>query len=215
MLWAYGFFAAAGRAKSRPSKFLDSGIGRLNCGRLEGESDMSKKLGRKSTDANGMELVLMGDAIAAGEESLTSVKATLRVADLGNKTVAKGAVKAIALADGEDGALFTEVLTDLLATGADAVFMRTKIISASNGDIAVTRFWAIDWDDWGGEQRVFHKIKTKTLDEFQIDLAGNIATVEFDARAKGENTLVQVDALALAVEDSLSQSTILIASAVT
>ena len=45
-------------------------------------------------------------------------------------------------------------------------------------------------------------------------LEGNVAIATFDAQAVAEDTFVSVDAFALAIEDELSQSTIMITSAV-
>lgn len=156
-----------------------------------------------------------GDAIAAGDATQTSVTAMVSTDTLGKKVVVTGEVTAIAVAEpGEDETVFTDATTDVFATGAYKVIVKTIIISGSNGEISTTTFKAIDMHNKEGELKIIYHIKEKDVDDIGIDPDGNVAIVSFDAQASGENTRVEVDAFALAIEDELSLSTLVIESAV-
>ncbi len=177
---------------------------------------MSKK--KSAVEPSGtasIETVVIGDAAAAGQETFTSVDATVTAADLGNKSIVKGEITAVAIVEPtESETVFADAFTDVSVSDADKIKIKTKIVSASNGETSKTKFKAIDQDGYDGDPKVVYKIKEKTVDEIATDLDGNVAIVKFDAQATGENSLVQVDATALAIEDELSLSTVMVVSAV-
>jgi hypothetical protein len=190
---------------------------------------MAKKQNAANTPAadGGMATVLVGDAVAIGEDTLTRVDATSSIVERSHKTVAKGVVKAVAVADpAEDGTAYVDAYTDVVSvSGADKARIKTHEKTVEKDgvtyEVSVTKFKAVDRLNKDGETKVIvhQKSDRKSVDHHQTDddadlLDGNVAIVTFDAQALGEDTLVVVDAYALAVEDQLSQSTVMITSAV-
>ncbi|MGK9168549.1 hypothetical protein KXR53_19705 [Inquilinus limosus] len=174
------------------------------------------KTGGTPTNTNGMTASVYGDAVAGGEDTFAKVDATVNMRDGPQSTVVKGTVTATAAAEGQDA--FASAYTDLSVSGADKIVVKTKNKSGSGEDgsydESVTKFKATDKDGKDGETVVIYKGKDKHDNDADVDLDGNIATVTFDAQASGQDSLVSVDAFALAVEDELSQSTVVITSVV-
>jgi hypothetical protein len=174
------------------------------------------KTSKPPADTSGMAASICGDAVAAGEDTLTEVDATVRMRDRPHSTVVKGKVTATAAAEGEDA--FASAYTDVSVSAADKIVVKTKNISGSGEDgsydQSITKFKAIDKDGKDGETVVIYKGKDKHDSDADVDLDGNIAAATFDAQASGQDSLVAVDAFALAVEDELSQSTVVITSVV-
>ena len=177
---------------------------------------MSKrKLAAQPSDTTSLETTLVGDAAAAGQETFTSVDATVDAGNLSNKSFVKGQITAVAVVEPIEGEqTFTDAFTDVSVTAADTIKIKTKIVSASNGETSETSFKATDHYGEDGDPKVTYKVKEKSVDEIPIDPDGNVAIATFDAQATGENTLVQVDAAALAVEDELSLSTVVVVTAI-
>jgi hypothetical protein len=179
-----------------------------------------------SADDSGMAIVLTAEAIAIGQDTLTSVDATSNLTGNENVTKAKGKVTAISMADSpEDGTEFaiTDIGVDF--SGADKIHIKSGERSGERDgisyEISVLDFKAIDHTNKDGETKV--KIQDKSPEfghhwqdsvDFVIQLDGNIATATFDAQASADNSLVVVDAAVLAIEDELSLSAVTIISAV-
>jgi len=162
---------------------------------------------------------LFGNSVALGIDSETAVNASLKLVDHGHVTVAKGVVKASAIAEAPiDGTAFADAETSATFSGADIVLITTKEKSGGEDgnayDISVLKFKAIDFEYWNGETIVIQVDKSLKHEHLHRDIDGNVATVDWDARALAENTFVGVDAFALAVEDQLSISTVLISAAI-
>lgn len=186
---------------------------------------MAKKQIAANTPGNddGMVTVLYGDALAIGEDTLTRVDATSSIVDQGKKITAEGVVKAVAVAEGDT--TYAGADTDVLVDGADKVKIKTKEkIVQEEGvsyEVEVTKFKAVDRPNKDGETKVIihekagHKVVDDDHTDDDVDLLdGNVAIATFDAQAIGEDTFVSVDVYTLAIEDDLSQSTVLITSAV-
>ena len=189
---------------------------------------MAKVKDNATTSAadGGMVTVLFGDAAAFGRDTLASVEATLGLTDHGNVTKATGVVVAVAISDGSgDGTSFVLADTDVTVSGADKVHIKTSTIPVEQGgvsyEISVLTFNAMDYATKDGETTV--KIHDKSPDtdhpghdvlDFTIELDGNVATATFAAQASADNSLVQVDASVLAVQDQLSVSDVMIYSEV-
>jgi hypothetical protein len=189
---------------------------------------MAKDKGTTTTSADdgGMVTILFGDAAAFGQDTLASVEATLGLTDHGNVTKATGVVMAVAISDGSgDGNPFVLADTDVFVSGADKVHIKTSTIPVEQGgvsyEISVLTFKAMDHANKDGEMTM--KIHDKSPDtdhpghdvlDLTIQLDGNVATAIFDAQASADNSLVQVEASVLAVQDELSLSTIMTTAAV-
>jgi hypothetical protein len=189
---------------------------------------MAKDKGTTTTPADdgGMVTFLIGDAHALGQDTLSSVEATLGLTDHGNVTKAAGVVVAVAISDGSvDGPPYVLADTEVIVSGADKLHIKTSTIPVEQGgvsyEISVLTFKAMDHANKDGETKV--KIHDKSPDtdhpghdvlDFTIQLDGNVATATFDAQASADNSLVQVDAHVLAVLDELSASDVVIHSEV-
>lgn len=171
------------------------------------------------TDADGMATVVYGDALAVGADTLTWVDAVLSMDDHGEVTIATGAVTATAAAEpSADETAFASAVTDVFVSGADIVIIKTHNKpdggEGSSYDVSITKFKAIDIEHMDGATKVIYSDKTTHSAQATIDIDGNVAIASFDAQASGDNTFVGVDALVLAIEDELSQSTVMITSEV-
>jgi hypothetical protein len=186
---------------------------------------MSKmlKITTSSTDTGGMATITYGDALATGEDTLTSVNVSVDTKEKGNGAiVSKGKITAVAEAEASDGGVaYADATTDLAVSGVDRVSIKTKNTSGdddnSSYDISVMKFKAIDWLNDSDETIIKQMIHDKyDGGDHSIDLylQGNVAISTFDALATGSDTLVTVDAYALAIEDELSLSTVMTISAV-
>jgi hypothetical protein len=177
-------------------------------------------------DDSGMTIVLTGEAIAIGQDTLTSVDATSSLAEHENLTKATGVVTAISIADASGGEIeFAIAFTDVDFSGVDKIHIKTSTINGEQDgvsyEISVLTFTAMDHDHKVGETTVKYKDKSPEVDhqghdyiDFTIDLDGNVAIATFDARVSAENSLVIVDAAVLADEDDLSVSAVMITAAV-
>ena len=166
-----------------------------------------------SADTAGMATVVYGDALAVGEETLTWVDAVQTMDDKGEVTIATGEVTATAAASGNDA--FAYAMTEAVVEGADIVIMKAKNSSDGSGyDVSITKFKAIDVEHLDGVTKFICSNKTTYEAQATIDLDGNVAMASVDAETRGTDTFVGVDAYVLAIEDDLSQSTVVITSAV-
>ena len=167
--------------------------------------------------SDGMATELYGEAYAVGDETLTWVDVISSMVDHGEVAMATGEVTITAAATGEEA--YTSAVSQIMVEGADIVIIKTKIASASSEagsyDALVTKFKAIDIEHKeDGTMRVIYNDK-KTYDaDAIIDASGNIAIATVDAEVSGENTFLSVDASVLAIDNELSQSTVVVASAV-
>ena len=166
------------------------------------------------SDDDGMQVILQADAVAVGEDTSTWIDATLSLVDLGKVSLAKGAVWVGAGAESGEDAAFAIAEAEALALGADWVRVTTQHWYFGEGDSAyeltVMKIKAFDHEKWDGETKFSYVDKEMHLKHFPLDLKGNEARLSFDAKVEGKETLVSVDAFALAVEDALSQSSLLI-----
>lgn len=170
-----------------------------------------------SDTSDGMATELFGEAYAVGDETLTWVDVISSTVDLGGVTKATGEVTVTAAASGEGA--YASAVSDIMVEGADIVIIKTKSKSfdgeTGSYDASVTKFKAIDIEHKeDGTMRVIYNNKETYDADATIDPNGNIAIATFDAQASGENTFLSVDASVLVLDDELSQSTVVVASAV-
>lgn len=170
------------------------------------------------TDGDGMAALAIGDAVAIGEDSYTSVTIKLKTLDNGKVAIAIGTAEGTAAAESPPGdGAYTGVETDFAVDGADLVIELTR---TSSGDCetgsyesSTTMFRAIDIS------RVVDAIRTVSVELSQdggcddLDLDGNVAIAAFEVEVRGDDNFAGVDAFVLAVEDELSLSTVLATAA--
>ena len=180
------------------------------------------KITEPSTDTGGMATITYGDASAIGENTLTSVSIDVHTKEHNGMIVSKGTVTVGAWAEAPaGGTTYADATTDLGVSGADRVSIKTKNESGGddNGcyDISIMKFKAKDLPH-DSDEMVVKQMTHDTYDSgdhsIDLHLEGNVAISAFDALASGNDTFVAVDAYALAIEDQLSLSTVMITSAV-
>ncbi len=190
-----------------------------------GKLDFELKLdGRHLTpDDTPMATLIGGEATAVGEDTLVDADIFSRLLDLGRVTVAFGnaTFKSAAVTDG-DGAF---AIADTFAgvEGADLVFVfNTKVTTAGAyrgnsfaTETSTTNYIAIDFEDFDFAEGQL------TFDFYEISsylnaghgkggakqvpqLDGNVAMLDVDALAQASDTLVDVLASVLTLENELS-----------
>jgi hypothetical protein len=174
-----------------------------------------------SGDTGGMKTVIWVDSLALGEDTLTLIDADVQTRESHWKTTTKGKIMVLSAAESPDGDAFADTTADVSVEGADKIKINTHTKSGGDGDsayeITIIKFKAVDFDKKTGEPTVIEKTteKVDNADDLaHLDLHGNRAMVMFDNQVNGHDTLADVDAYALAIEDELSQSTVILISAV-
>ena len=166
---------------------------------------------------DGMTVIASGDALAVGEDTVTWISADVEVRTIGRVTIAKGKVLSWAAAEGSsDEFLFASAESDAFVAGADFVRMVERDVSGGDAtstyQLSITKVFAIDRPGGGGS-KFLARSKSGEIDP-DIDLDGNLAGVKFATEASGNDTLLLVDSYGLAIEDTLSQSSVLIVASV-
>ncbi|WP_372624834.1 hypothetical protein [Falsiroseomonas sp.] len=179
-------------------------------------------MAKKTTAGDsGTAVFLEGDAYGTGGDTLSYVSVDLSVTTKTNgqtKVKATGEVTALAVAEaGEDGNADTTAFTSAYSTEADKVKIRTTETTFEEDGVSysysVTTIKVTD-SDKEKEPKISYKEKSKELSEAYVDIDGNLALAEFDVNAEGPETLADVDSHVLALDDGLSQSTVLATAAV-
>ena len=184
-------------------------------GKGKGHNPAHKRPVDDVADEYGMQIILQGDGVAVGEDTSTWIDADLSVVDFGKITFARGSIWVGAAAEASDEDIaFAIAEAEALAFGADRVHIKTEQWSYTDGDstyeLTILKVKAFDHEKLGGETK-FKFIDKEMQGKFPgTALSGNEARLSFDAKVEGKDTFVSVDAFALAVEDALSQSSLLI-----
>ena len=189
-----------------------------------GSLDIDLKLDARhlQSDTTPVTSLLGGDGTAVGEDTLVDADIFSRLIDLGSVTIAFGTAKfSSAAVSGEDPA-FAAAMTFADVSGADLVFVFNKTISASSEhcgssfatETSTTSYIAIDFEnfDFKEGQIAFNFYDARSyldgggrVSRSNIpNIDGNLSTLDVDAQALGENTLVDVLASILTIEDQLS-----------
>jgi hypothetical protein len=173
--------------------------------------------GMASDTSDGMATELYGEAYAVGDETLTWVDVVSSTVDHGEVAMATGEVTVTAAATGEGA--YASAVSGIMVEGADIVIIKTKSKSGSNEngsyDASITKFKAIDIEHKpDGTMKVIYNNKETYDADATIDASGNIAIATFDTEVSGETTFASVDASVLVMDDELSHSTVVVASAV-
>lgn len=168
-----------------------------------------------AADGCGMQVILQGEGVAVGEDTLTWIDADLNLVDFGKISFARGAIWVGAAAESsEEDVAFAIAQAEALALGADRVHIKTVHWHFGDGDSAyeltVLRIKAFDHEKLNGETKFTYVDKEMHGKYSPLTLDGNEARLSFNAKVEGNDTFLSADAFALAVEDALSQSSLLI-----
>jgi len=180
---------------------------------------MPKKGASKIVETNGSAVTVTSDATAIGDSTLTSVKSDVVVTKSNHVTKMQGTVVTVAAAESTDGdAPIATTMTDVSFAGVDKAIVKTKHKTIEDDgvvyDVTITKFKARDSDRKDGNADIKYITHDKTGGDIDAHLDGNLATVGYNAQAHGQDSLVVVDAYALALEDQLSVSTLVVTAAV-
>lgn len=158
-----------------------------------------------------------GEAFAVGEDTFTQVESTSTIVDRGPVTTAKIDIKATAVATGD----WTYASTDTwVKTNSDISILLDFAKGSLNHDgvsydISKAKFIGVELPDQAGSKGkvivIDHDVDPGDLDAM---LDGNVAVLSVNAQVEGENTYLSADAALLAVEDTLSISSLQITAAV-
>jgi len=171
---------------------------------------------------------LGGEATAIGENTLATATADSTIADKGAVTKAKGTITATATAQaGGEDLTYAAAYTYAEIEGADQFKTKTNThytTSENEGQTIVTETSVTKFHAMAKETGEDVKIpKQPTVQDNTDDAAswdaggsidGNVAAVDVDAQAYGENSYVSVDASLLAFEDQMSTVSISVITAV-
>jgi hypothetical protein len=199
-----------------------------------GKLDFELKLDARhlTADDGPMGTLVMGEGTAIGVDTLVDADIFGRLLDLGHITVAFGTTtfKSAAVTGGDGAFAIADTFADV--TGADLVFTfnsKTTIAGSYNGDsfaieTSTTNYIAIDFEDFdfaeGQLAFNFYEISSY-LDAGNGNggaknvphLDGNVATLDVDALAQADNTLVDVLSSVLTLEDQLSTVSAMVVTA--
>ncbi|MBX9776822.1 MAG: hypothetical protein K2Y71_20780 [Xanthobacteraceae bacterium] len=188
-----------------------------------GSLDFDFKLNARQLqpDTTPIACVLGGDGAAIGVDTLVDADIFSRLIDLGAVTIAFGTAKFSSAAISDEDPAFAAATTFAEVAGADFVFVFNKTVSTSGDcgpsyatETSTTSYIAIDFEgfDLKEGQIAFNFYDARAYlngcgrcgqsDAPTID--GNVSMLDVDAQALGENTLVDVLASILTIEDHLS-----------
>lgn len=175
-------------------------------------------------DSQGMSAVLGGEAVAAGTNTLTAGNLSGTLIGGGSASSAQLSASMVAASQSPTGTPFAAADTFAGVLHDPEALVGTTVQSASSTQgpaggaataTSTTNLTAYDihpstagGDPVAGTNATGENDPVAGADYAQanVNIDGNIALIEFNAIAVGDDSLVQVDAVALAVEDLLSVS---------
>jgi hypothetical protein len=211
----------------RHGRWLDIDV---ELGSLDVELEVDLRL--LQPDETPMTAVVGGEGNAVGEDTLVDAVILSRLADRGAVTIAFGSASFESIAVSEDDLVFASAITFAEISGADLVFTFTRSTSTScsedgssfASEQSTTRYVAIDFEEFdflGGPLVLNYDDAGRYLghgscrcNDGDIQIDGNVAQLDADASAEDENTLVDVSASLLTVEDQLSSVSAVVVTAV-
>lgn len=161
----------------------------------------------KAFDKTPLALSVDGSADAAGHDTVARAELSANITDHGSVAVGSGRSRFFAAA--EEGTAYATSSASSDVSGADFVLRTSKTVTGDNWSLTEHRVIALDFDFLDLPKPRIHEI------EKEIDLSqkasvgdGNIATADFDADVRAEDSYLDVYADAIAVEDAYSGSSI-------
>ncbi|HWX29220.1 MAG TPA: hypothetical protein VNZ53_17480 [Steroidobacteraceae bacterium] len=179
-------------------------------------------------DSQGMSAVLGGEAVAAGTNTLTAGNLSGTLIGGGSASSAQLSASMVAASQSPTGTPFAAADTFAGVSHGTEALVGTTVQSASSTQgpaggaataTSTTNLTAYDihpstagGDPVAGTNASGENDPVAGADYAQanVNIDGNIALIEFNALAVGDDSLASVDAVALAVEDTLSVSSGLI-----
>lgn len=189
-----------------------------------GKFDFDLKLDARSLmpDTTDVAAMVGGEGMALGQDTLVDADIFARLLDLGKVTVAYGTAvfKSAAVTDGDGAFAIADTFADV--AGADLVFIfsnKSSVSGTYRGDsyaveTSTTTYVAIDFEDFdfAQGQLTFNYFEAMSYLEGnggkggkQVpQLDGNLAILDADVLAQAEDTVADVMASVLTLEDELS-----------
>ncbi len=181
------------------------------------------KLALKAMFDTTMKVQAQGSATALGQDTTAHVGVESYMVDRGKVTFTFGKVTATAAGTSDTDTAYATAQTTATVTNADIGRSITKVSSGSGGGsgsdwasaTSTTFFFGIDIK--GIELKGGH-FTTKMLPEKTVKAppaikAGNDATLSIDAKSVGDDTIVKVEAAALATDDFSDAAASVVSSA--
>lgn len=163
------------------------------------------RLGDK--DTTEMAICLDGSADAIGHDTMASADLVAEIRDHGSVTVGSGRATFTAAAEGDRAFAATDAFSEV--SGADFVLQMDRTVTGTNWEMTQHRVLTIDFDFLDRENAVYVDIERQKHKNTDFDVTdGNVAAAEIDANVYAEDTLLDIYADAIAVEDAFSGSTI-------
>lgn len=162
-------------------------------------------------DRSPMAVALGGSADALGQDTVARADLRGDLADYGAVSVGVGRARFEARA--EDGPLNPQRLAfaeaSSLVEGADFVVTLDRTVTGRNWETASHSYLAIDLAAVELDEPILYEVEVERQVRRARDVAeGNLADADVDVDARAESTLVDVDVDILAVEDTLSGSSV-------
>jgi hypothetical protein len=174
-------------------------------------------------DNTPLTALIAGEGNAVGNDTLVDADIFSRLMDLGRVTVAWGSADFTSAAVSTSDLAFAAADTFADVSGADFVFSFEEKLSVTGSlqdsqfaeEQSKTTFVAIDFEDFDlpGGPLIVSASEVRYLDgdrspgcdgSASVDIDGNVAQLNIDAVAQGENTLADSAASVLTIEDQLS-----------
>jgi hypothetical protein len=181
-------------------------------------SHAATRCGRKDTDTSDIVADFGGEATAVGENTIAKTSIIGKSADVGLVSYAIGTTTFTAAAtESREGTAFASTSSYANVSGADLILIYNdhgELTPSAGADVAYstssTTFIAIDLEfwDWAWGPIVIEADREVEFDCIRFEIEGNAATLQASLEATGPETLVSLDANVLAVEDTLSSSSV-------
>jgi len=158
-------------------------------------------------DVSPLSLNLQGTADAAGYDTVATAHLTASITD--SESVSVGLGEASFFAAAEEGAAYATTSASSDLSGADFEFCITTTVTGENWSLTENCVIAIDFDFFENSTSQAYEYNEEIISLEQESLGdGNVAMVDFVAEVSAYNSLVDVNADAIVIEDVYSGSSI-------
>ncbi|MCI0753866.1 hypothetical protein [Teichococcus vastitatis] len=156
---------------------------------------------------SSLALGLQSSGTAVGEDTFTSVDISLKAKATGAGGKVQGTITSTAAAYG-DGDGYVAVQNYVDPGDANFVKIKTTNVASTDGSYeqSITTFTIKNKAH--GPSKHTESVKSVTIEDPPAVVSGNAALISIDAVAQGEDSLMDVQAAAFALEDRLSESSV-------